>query len=111
MSEFMQLELTAKGALYSAECATCGATLYTHEWAHVDHNERRDAMQSGTLRCDECCTGRADPETFSKAPRATYAGRYSAPGYLDCTEWNYGANRRALVRELRDLYDLYGTEE
>lgn len=31
-------------------------------------------------------------------------GRYSAPGYLDCTSWEYDTNRRRLERTLRDLY-------
>lgn len=100
---FMQMQITAKGALYSCECTKCGATLYTHEWAHYDHNARRDAMQDGTLACDECASGRANPETFSelKPSRKWYAGRYSAPGYLDCTDWAFGRNRRALEKELR----------
>ena len=113
---FMQLQTTRKGALYSCECAKCGATLYSHEWAHADHNERRDAMQAGTLACDQCSIGRADPETFGAcgprrfhfggdtAPRVHYACRYSAPGYLDCTDWHYGTNWRALEREVRDMY-------
>jgi hypothetical protein len=100
---FMELELTDKGATYSCECARCGATLYTHEWAYMDHNERRDAMQAGTLCCDECCVGTADPSTFTKL-RAQYAGRYQAPGYLDCTEWSFGTNKRELERELRSMY-------
>lgn len=100
---FMKIETTRKGALYSCECGKCGATLYTHEWAHIDHNERRDAMQTGTLRCDQCTIGRADPKTC-KPSRGWYACRYSAPGYLDCTEWTYGTNRRRLEREVRDMY-------
>lgn len=113
---FTQLQTTQKGALYSCECAKCGATLYTHEWAHSDHNERRDAMQAGTLHCDQCCIGRADPETFTQCKsrdyaigenaryRGWYACRYSATGYLDCTDWQYGTNRRALEKEVRNLY-------
>lgn len=100
---FMQLDITQKGALYSCECSKCGAALYSHEWADWDHNERRDAMQAGTLRCDEC-SGRADPETFSQSPGRFYAARYSAPGYLDRTDWTYGRNRRVLVREVREMY-------
>jgi hypothetical protein len=100
---FMELETLQKGALYSCECAKCGATLYSHEWAHTDHNERRDAMQAGTLACDQCAIGYANPETFGAVgPR--YACRYSAPGYLDCTDWHYGTNWRALEREVRDMY-------
>lgn len=101
----MQLEITSKGALYTCECAKCGAPLYTHEWANFDHNERRDAMQAGPLACDQCATGRADPDTFGPMPGGKYyAGRYSMPGYLDCTDWDYGRNLSGLKRELRDMY-------
>jgi hypothetical protein len=100
---FMELELTRKGATYSAECSKCGATMYTQEWAYCDHNERRDAMENGTLRCDECCIGRADTDTFTKE-RNQYACRYSAPGYLDCTDWNFGINKRQLERDVREMY-------
>lgn len=99
---FMQLFIYQRGALYSCDCAKCGATMYTHEWTNDDHNDRRDAMQNGTLGCDEC-GGRVDPETFHDCGRQ-YAGRYSAPGYLDCTDWHYGNNKRELMKELRDMY-------
>jgi len=103
---FMELQIHRKGALYSAECRKCGTTHYTHEWTTDDHCERRDAMQAGTLRCDEC-PGTVDPETFTEHKRS-YAGRYSAPGYLDCTDWEYGPNKRKLATHLRELY---GPEE
>jgi len=99
----MEIEVLRKGALYSADCARCGVTLFSHEWADYDHNERRDAMENGTLRCDDCCTGTADASTFAKL-RNQYAGRYSAPGYLDCTPWEYDTNVRRLERTLRELY-------
>jgi hypothetical protein len=31
-----------------------------------------------------------------------YFGRFSAPGYLDCTAWVYGATKRELNEHLRD---------
>lgn len=99
----MQLQVYQKGALYTADCRNCGHTMFTHEWTTDDHNERRDAMEKGTLRCDEC-NGTVNPDTFWKSPRPQYAGRYSAPGYLDCTGWNYGTNKRQLEKELRGLY-------
>lgn len=99
---FMEIEMMPKGATYYCECAKCGATLWTHEWAYDDHNERRDAMEAGTLRCNYC-NGRADPATFTKCGKQ-YAGRYSASGYLDCTEWELGTNKRRLERELRETY-------
>lgn len=100
---FMSLHITNKGALYTCDCAKCGASMFSHEWADGDHNERRDAMEAGTLRCDECATGRADPATFAKL-RAHYAGRYSADGHMDCTSWSYDTNLRRLARDLKDMY-------
>lgn len=99
----MKLQITRKGRLYSCDCAKCGMTLYAHEWATWDPNETRDAMQAGTLHCTEC-TGRADSSTFVDLGTGWYAARYSMPGYLDCTNWYYGRNKRALVREVRDAY-------
>lgn len=99
---FMEMQTTRKGALYCADCTKCGATMYVHEWATSDPNADRDAMQAGTLRCEDC-GGTADPETFAECGRQ-YACRYSAPGYLDCTEWHYGKNRRNLEREVRSFY-------
>ena len=101
---FMNLEVTRKGKLYSAECRKCGATMFVHEFATWDNNAERDAMQDGTLRCRECATGTADPETFHEHSRPNYAARLSASGYLDCTDWSYGTNRRALEREVRQMY-------
>jgi len=98
----MHMQVFKKGALYSADCHKCGLTHYTHEWLHVDHNYRRDAMQSGTLRCDECGAP-MDPDTFIDCGKQ-YAARYAAPGYLDHTDALYGRNLRKLKRELRDLY-------
>lgn len=33
-----------------------------------------------------------------------YFGRYSASGFLDCTDWSFSPNRRKLEKELRDMY-------
>lgn len=99
---FMELEITAKGATYSADCAKCGATMLTHEWVNDDHNERRDAMEAGTLRCDQC-GGNANADSFHAHGRE-YAGRYSAPGYMDCTDWSFDRNKRRLERKLRSMY-------
>jgi hypothetical protein len=100
----MEFQITQKGALYSAECDRCGATIYVHEWATWNNNDDRDALQAGTHQCPECAVGKANPETFSQHKGLYYAARYSAPGYLDCTEWTYGRQKRALVREVRDMY-------
>lgn len=97
----MTLYVTPRGELYSADCSKCGDTEYTHEWANDDHNERRDAMQSGTLRCDHC-GGRVDPDTFASLGKQ-YAGRYSADSGR-CTDWHYDTNMRRLARGLKDVY-------
>ena len=104
---FMDLYIYPKGALYSADCDKCGRTIFVHEWTTDDFNGDRDAMQAGTLCCPDC-SGRADPGTFHKASRPHYAGRYSADGYMDCTDWHYGTNKRELERELRDMYGEEG---
>ncbi|HEV2178363.1 MAG TPA: hypothetical protein VGU20_31195 [Stellaceae bacterium] len=103
---FMQMLIYEKGALYAADCGKCGATHYAHEWTTDAFNDERDAMQAGTLRCNEC-GGSIDASTFITCKRS-YAGRYSAPGYMDCTDWHYDANLRRLKKELRDMY---GDEE
>lgn len=100
---FMQIQTTKKGALYCADCAKCGATMYSHEWASWNNNDDRDALQDGSARCQEC-GGNADPETFTDCGKQ-YACRYSAPGYMDCTDWNFGKNRRLLEREVRQMYE------
>ena len=33
-----------------------------------------------------------------------YIGRYSASGYMDCTDWDFGTNRRKLEKHLREMY-------
>lgn len=99
---FMSLKIYSKGTLYSADCAKCGATQYAHEWVSDDPNGDRDAMQAGKYRCNDC-GGSTDPETFHEHKRS-YAGRYSADGYMDCTDWRFDTNKRRLARELRDMY-------
>jgi hypothetical protein len=98
---FMSLYMTQKGSLYSCDCAKCGATLYSHEW--VDDVVRNQRSEWVGVNCDQCAIGRADPETFQYHGKQ-YAARYSANGYMDCTEWTYGANKRTLAREVNDMY-------
>jgi len=100
---FMDLYHTRKGALYVADCDKCGRSIYVHEWTAEDPNEERDAMRAGKLACPDC-NGRTDPETFQDLGRKYYAARYSADGYMDCTEWEYGTNLRRLLREVRAQY-------
>lgn len=95
-------QITAEGALYSVECYRCGATNYSHEWAHDDHNERRDAMENGQHRCDECGSI-CDGSTFTPREHCV-AGRYAH--YDECayakdgTPWLYGSNDEEVSREL-----------
>ena len=96
---FMEMYIYDKGPTYTAECDNCGATI----WAHPDTGATRGELQSGAVRCDQCASGHADPETV-KFAGTLYAGRYSANGYMDCTDWHYGSNLRELKKELRDLY-------
>lgn len=105
MSDFMQLTTYKKGALYCADCAKCGATMYSHEWGHCDNNEMRDALENGTAHCADC-GGRADPDTFQSLGRQ-YACHYSAPGYMDQTDYMYGKNRRVLEREVKQMFGDY----
>ncbi len=99
---FMEMRIYKKGALYAADCEKCGRTNYTHEWITDDHNERRDAMQEGTARCEEC-GGAIDADSFVECGQQ-YAGRYSADGYMDCTDWHFDTNKKRLEKELRDCY-------
>lgn len=96
---FMELFITRKGRLASCDCEKCGQTHYWHEWA--SDGQADDLKKS---RCSEC-GGKMDAETFWESPsRNYYAGCYSAPGYLDCTDWIYGKNKRNLICELKDMY-------
>ena len=102
MSTFMEMYIYEKGRTYCADCGKCGCTNYIHEWVTDAFNEDRDAMRAGAYRCEHCHgTTRAD--TFLDCGRQ-YAGRYSADGYMDCTDWHYGKNKRELERELRAMY-------
>lgn len=103
MTDFMEMEILQKGTLVSAECPRCGAVAFAHEWADFDFNGKRDAMQEGKLNCDQC-NHIVDSTTFHDLGRKWYAGRYSAPGYLDCTDYEYDTNLRRLEKTLRDLY-------
>lgn len=96
---FMSMYIYDKAPTYTAECEGCGATLY----AHPDTGCSEDDLRSGAAQCDQCVDGHADPETVRYAGKL-YAGRYSANGYMDCTDWHYGSNLRELKKELRDIY-------
>ena len=99
---FMEMYIYDKGRVYRADCDKCGMTHYIHEWITDAFNDDRDAMQEGRARCNEC-SGTLDKDTFIDCGRQ-YAGRYSANGYMDCTDWHYSRNKKELARELRDMY-------
>ena len=96
---FMQMVIYDKAPTYTADCGKCGVTI----WAHPDTGITAQELRDGTARCDQCASGTANPATV-QAAGTMYAGRYSAPGYMDCTDWQYNANLRELKRELRALY-------
>ena len=96
---FMTLNIYRKGRLYCADCDKCGSTMYWHEWTS---DGSADDLREGTAVCNEC-GGHADPETFADCGKQ-YAGRYSANGYMDCTDYSYGRNHRKLAQELRAMY-------
>lgn len=102
--DFMELQITQKGRLVSAECSKCGSTMFAHEWASWNFNEDRDKLEAGTAKCSNCLTGTVDKETYMDLGRKWYAARYSAPGYLDCTEYEYDTNYRRLERTMRQEY-------
>ena len=37
--------------------------------------------------------------------RNQYGAHYTAPGYMDQTEWTIGNNKRNLIREVRSMYE------
>lgn len=44
-----------------------------------------------------------DAEDYAVLP-GHYIGRLSAPGYMDCTDWHYGASYNAVADKLIDYY-------
>lgn len=100
----MEFEITWKGTLCSVECTHCWTTSYAHEWASWDFNAEREAMEKGLYNC-QGCGRRVHPDTYRESkPQTYYGARYSAPGYLDRTEWLYGTNKRKLAHDCRALY-------
>lgn len=103
---FMKMWISRKGALYSCDCSRCGQTSYSHEWvSDTILNTPNEWKADGPMRGEHCpgCGGEFDTDTFRYCGRQ-YAGRYSADGYMDCTEWSYDPNHRRLARELRYMY-------
>lgn len=101
-STFLQPYITRKGTLVSADCPHCWTLVSCHEWATDNFNEIRDALEAGKAICPEC-GNHTDTASYVDHGRKYYAGRLSADGYLDCTDWEYDTNLRRLKKTLRDL--------
>jgi hypothetical protein len=97
---FMKPVIYNAGILLSGECAICGATNWAHQHAQP---ESYHMIESGNLECDQCASGHVDQETIMNHG-IQFAGRYSANGYMDCTDWHYNVDEAALVLELKDAY-------
>ena len=93
MSDFMQIETeSANGAL---EVTTeLGETFYVSAYdatltdGEYDVSDYRPEMVTGAV---------ASIVTLTRG----YLARLSAPGYLDCTDWEYGTDKRELTRRVK----------
>lgn len=83
---FMHLDITDKEHGYRAE---------TREGIYY--------YPLGTLSPDEIASEWGD-KLESLEEIYGYFGRFSAPGYLDCTEWSFDTNKRRLKADLMDMY-------
>lgn len=96
---FMQRQTTNAGKLASIDCGKCGQTIHWHEWVHDGQAE-----DLKTTRCPEC-GGEPDPDTYWESESQTwFAGRFAAPGYMDCTDWDYSEDLNALEADLEEMY-------
>ncbi len=43
--------------------------------------------------------------------RAMWGARYTAPGYMDCTEWTMGETEEEAVKELKEIYGSEDEDE
>ena len=96
---FMKLETMPAGTLYELDCPHCLTSNYWHEW--IDEGQ---GSELHTEVCTEC--GRpmkADEEDVTRSENM-FACRFSAPGYMDCTDWSYGPDRAELEAEVNDMY-------
>jgi hypothetical protein len=51
----------------------------------------------------DCLEGKFKDDELPEAVEGYY-GRYSAPGYMDCTSWHRADSEEALLEELNELY-------
>lgn len=67
----------------------------------LDDEETSAEQKAWARSVRDYCEG--TPTAFTYRPNVWY-GRYSAPGYMDCTDYSWSNNRRELERELRSMY-------
>lgn len=89
MSDFMVPEITPK--TYGVCVETVNGTHYFPQTVAINAEEASAYIDSGST---------IESVTVVRG----YFGRYSAPGYLDCTEWEYDTNLRRLKKTLREMY-------
>jgi hypothetical protein len=92
---FMEMQILSKAETVTFDCAKCGHTKYFHP--------ETMPFALDEMKCSQCVSGDFDVTTRTSVGKM-YAGRYSAAGYMDCTDWSYNANLRKLEKELRDMY-------
>lgn len=97
MSDFMQVEIeSAAGAL---EVSTLDGTYYVPAGyaSASDIDSLRDYAPEGF----HVKAPQFDENVEVIVLESGYLARLSAPGYLDCTDWEYGTNKRELVRRVK----------
>lgn len=97
MPDFMRVEIErAAGAL---EVSTLDGTYYIPAgYASVsDIDSLREYAPEGF----HTKAPQFDDSVEVRALESGYLARLSAPGYLDCTDWEYGTNKRELVRRIK----------
>lgn len=111
---FMQPEILAKGSHWAVECYH-GETHYVPAdvvpvpeqfkpgAAFAPGNSRAEDEVFLILAAQLRDYLPAEAERIEVTPPG-YLGRYSAPGYMDCTDWSFDTNLSSLRRTLRDYY-------
>lgn len=94
LMSFMSAEIH-KGQYYSVECNR-GETWIVPEF--VSGKVKR----AGDLQ--PYVQGKIDNPHEKISLQTGYVGRYSASGYMDCTEWTADTNKRRLEKTLREMY-------
>ena len=97
---FMKLEVTAAAPTRHVDCPRCCTTIYEHApSSEVSFGE------DGGFECPQCGHQvEVDPTDIITEDKPQYAARYSAPGYMDCTDWWYGKDLEKLKAEVDEAY-------